>query len=144
MNGLTGARQAVGACGILGALAVFFLGARLFGRTPAAIAAAMLMVSVIDVWFGRYPNAELVMQALAFAALLAFARAHVDGDAFFAPVAAALLVLLLFARIDAGLVAAGVGSAIVLGGCRSAACRPGSGWCWSRERCSRRPTTRPS
>ena len=33
-----------------------------------------------QVWFARYPNAEMVMQALLFAALLANARAHVDGD----------------------------------------------------------------
>ena len=115
LNGLTGARQAVGAWGILGVLAVFFLGARLFGRAPAAAAAALLSISVIDVWFGRYPNAELVMQTLAFSALLAFARAHVDGDRFFAPVAAGLLALLLFARIDAGLVAGCMVAAIALG-----------------------------
>ena len=41
------------------------------------------------------------MQALLFAALLANARAHVDGDRFFAPVAAGLLGLLLFLRFDA-------------------------------------------
>ena len=63
--------------------------------------AALLALHVIEVWFARYPNAEVVMQALLFAALLATARAHVDGDPFFAPVAAALLGLLLFLRFDA-------------------------------------------
>ena len=144
LNGLSGARQAVGVLAILGALAVFFLGARLVGRVPAAAAAAMLMVSVIDVWFARYPNAEVVMQALAFGAMLAFARAQVDGDRFFAPVAAALLALLLFARIDAGLVAGGLVGATVLGWLQKRRAGLASGWCSSRARCSPPSTTRAS
>ena len=55
------------------------------------------------------------MQALLFAALLANARAHVDGDRFFAPVAATLLGLLLFLRFDAVLGIAGVLAGLVLG-----------------------------
>ena len=55
------------------------------------------------------------MQALLFAALLANARAHVDGDRFFAPVAATLLGLLLFLRFDALLAIAGVFGGLVLG-----------------------------
>ena len=87
LDGLTGARRTVGVWAILGLLAVYFAGARLVGRPAAAAAAALLALHVIQVWFARYPNAEVVMQALLFAALLANARAHVDGDAFFAPVA---------------------------------------------------------
>jgi hypothetical protein len=78
-------------------------------------AALLLALNVIEVWFARYPNAEVVMQALLFAALLANARAHVDGDAFFAPVAGALLGLLLFLRIDAALAAAGVLAGLAAG-----------------------------
>ena len=48
------------------------------------------------------------MQALLFAALLAFARAHQDDDAFFGAVAGALFALLIFLRIDALLVLLGV------------------------------------
>ena len=76
-------------------------------RAPAraagggAAAALCWRCNVVQVWFSRYPNAEVVMQALLFAALLANARAHVDGDPFFAPVAGALLGLLLFLRFDA-------------------------------------------
>jgi hypothetical protein len=100
LYGLTGARHAVGFWAVLGLVAVYFAGSRLLGRTVAAAAVALLAVHVIELWFGRYPNAEVVMQALLFGALLANARAHVDGDRFFAPVAALLLVLLLFLRID--------------------------------------------
>lgn len=101
VDGLTGARDAVVVWAILGLLAVYFVGTRLVGWPAAAAAAGLLALNVIQVWFSKYPNAELVMQALLFAALLANARAHVDGDRFFGPVTAALLGLLLFLRIDA-------------------------------------------
>ena len=54
------------------------------------------------------------MQALLFAALLASARAHVDDDRFFAPVAGLLLGLLLFLRFDAVLGIAGVVGGLAL------------------------------
>ncbi len=114
IDGLNGARRTVGAWAILGVLAVYFTGARLAGRTTAAAAAALLTVHVIEVWFARYPNAEVVMQALLFAALLANARAHVDRDPFFAPVAGGLLGLLLFLRFDAVLGIAGVAGGLAL------------------------------
>jgi hypothetical protein len=116
IDGLTGARRTVGVWAILGLLAVYFAGARLVGRTAAAAAAALLALHVIQVWFSRYPNAEVAMQALLFAALLANARAHVDRDRFFAPVAALLLGLLLFLRFDAVLGVAGVAGGLVLSG----------------------------
>jgi hypothetical protein len=115
IDGLTGARCAAGVWAILGVLAVYFAGARLIGWPAAAAAAALLTLNVIQVWFARYPNAEMVMQALMFAAFLANARAHVDGDPFFAPVAGAILGLLLFLRIDAVLGVAAVLVALALG-----------------------------
>jgi hypothetical protein len=115
VDGLSGARRTAGVWAILGLLSVYFAGARLVGRTAAAAAAALLALNVIEVWFARYPNAEVVMQTLLFAALLANARAHVDGDRFFAPIAAVLLGLLLFLRIDAVLAIAGVLGGLVLG-----------------------------
>ncbi len=114
LDGLTGARRTVGVWAVLGVLAVYFAGARLIGRRAAAAAAVLLSLNVIQVWFARYPNAEVVMQALLFAALLANARAHYDGDPFFAPVAAVLLGLLLFLRFDAVLGVAGVFAGLVL------------------------------
>ena len=115
IEGLTGARRTVGVWAILGVLAVYFAGVRLVGRTAAAAAAALLALNIIEVWFSKYPNSEVVMQALLFAALLANARAHVDGDRFFAPLAGFLLGLLLFVRFDAVLAIAGVAGALVAG-----------------------------
>jgi hypothetical protein len=104
IDGLTGARRAVGFWAILGVIAVYFAGAHWLGRTTAAAAAALLTLNIIEVWYGRYPNAEVVMQALLFAALLANARAHFESaepDQFFGTVAGTLLGLLLFLRFDA-------------------------------------------
>ncbi|PYR76058.1 MAG: hypothetical protein DMF86_13700 [Acidobacteria bacterium] len=114
LDGLSGAREAIGVWAILGVLAVYFAGARLFGEPAAFAGAGLLALNVVEVWFSRYPNAEMVMQALMFAAVLATARAHVDGDPFFAPVAGALLPLLLFLRIDVVLAMAAVIGGVVL------------------------------
>lgn len=114
IDGLTGGLRTVGVWALLGLLAVYFAATRLVGRQAAAAAAALLALHVIEVWFARYPNAEVVMQALLFAALLANARAHVDGDRFFAPVAALLLGLLLFLRFDSVLVAAAFAAGLAL------------------------------
>jgi hypothetical protein len=96
-------------------LAVYFAGARLVGRPAAAAGTALLALNVVQVWFARYPNSDVPMQALLFAALLAFARAHADEDRFFAPIAGALLGLLLFLRFEAVLALAGVGIAVAVG-----------------------------
>jgi hypothetical protein len=114
LDGLTGARRATGLWAVLGVLAVYFAGARFVGRAAAGAAACLMALNVIQVWFARYPNAEVVMQALLFATLLASARAHVDGDRFFAPIAGLLLGLLLFLRVDAVLGVAGVMAGLAL------------------------------
>jgi hypothetical protein len=115
VHGLTGARCAFAFWAVLGLLSVYFMGARLLGRAAAAAAAILLALNVIQVWFARYPNADMVMQALLFAALLASARAHVDDDPFFAPVAGVLLGLLLFLRFDAVIGISAVLAGLALG-----------------------------
>lgn len=114
LDGLSGARMTIGAWGILGLLAVYFAGARLFGPAASFAGAALLGLHVMQVWFARYPNAELVMQALLFAGLLAFAYAHQDDDRFFGPVAGILLGLLIFLRVDGLLGLVAIAGAAVL------------------------------
>ncbi len=115
LDGLTGARRCVGFWGILGLLTFYFAGAaRLVGRAAAAAAAALLGVNVVQVWFARIPNAELAMQALLFAALLATARAHVDEDRFFGLVGGALFGLLIFVHLSAVLALVAVAAAAVI------------------------------
>ena len=114
LDGLTGARRAVGAWAILGLLAVYFAGTRLAGRAPAFIAALLLGINVAEVWYARYPNSEVMQQALLFAAFLALARAYRDDDRFFAPVAAILLGSLMFVRLDSLVVLGVIGAALLL------------------------------
>jgi hypothetical protein len=114
IHGLTGARLVLGIAAILGVLAVYFAGARLIGRVGAAVGAAFLALNVVQIWFARYPNSEVLTQVLLFAALLAFARAYVDGDPFFGPLSGLLLGLSLFARFDAIVAIGGVLLAVAL------------------------------
>jgi len=114
LRGLAGGLDAAGAWAILGLLGTYFLGTRLFGRAAAVTATVLLAINVTQVWFAHNPNSEMVTQAFTTAALLAAARSLVDGDRFFAPIAGALLGLMLFARFDAALVIAGVVAAVAL------------------------------
>jgi hypothetical protein len=114
LDGLTGARRVVGAWAILGMLAVYFAGARLAGRAPAFIGAGLLGVNVAEVWYARYPNSEVMQQALLFGAMLALARAYRDDDRFFAPVAAVLLGSLMFVRLDSLVLLGIVGGGLLL------------------------------
>ena len=113
--GLTGARYIHGLWGLLGVLAVYLTGVRLFGRRAAFAGAALLAVNVAQVWFSRYFCTEMLFQALAFGGMLAYTRAHADGDRFFAPIAAILIGLTPFLHIT-GVVAVGaLGLAALLG-----------------------------
>ena len=109
LDGLTGTRRVIAWWAILGAVAVYFTAKRLIGEVPAIAAAGLLSVHVIQTWYARYPNSEIVTQALLFGALLAHAYAHEDDDRFFGPVAASLLGLALFTRLP---VVLAVGTAI--------------------------------
>jgi hypothetical protein len=93
INGLTGTRYVVTFLATLGVLSVFFAGAWLVGRPAATAGALLLAVNVAQVWYSRYPNAEILLQALVFASILAYSRATVGGDRFFALVAGLLVTL---------------------------------------------------
>ena len=122
VNGLTGARYAPMAWTLLGLVAVYLVGARLLGTAAAAAGTALLALNVIEVWFGRYPNAEAPAQALLFAAMLAWSRAQADDQPYFGPVAASLVGMLLFLRFDMILALAGFVGAAAIG--RAAGQRP--------------------
>lgn len=109
LDGVTGTRRVIAWWAIFGVVAVYFAARRLIGDIPAAAAAGLLCVHVIQTWYARYPNSEIVTQALLFAALLAHAYAHEDGDRLFGPIAASLLGLALFTRLPVVLV---VGTAV--------------------------------
>ena len=114
LAGTPGATNMVALWATLGLLAVYFFAARLIGRLAAFFAAVVLALNVIEVWFGRYPNAEVVMQALLFAALLGLARGHQDDDPFFAWVSGVIGALMIFLRFDVFLALAGMSGALAL------------------------------
>ena len=115
LNGITGARYTAGLWALLGVLAVYFAGTWLMGRAAAFAGALLLTMHVTQVWFAGQPNAEVVLQAFVFAGLLAYGRAHVDGDRFFAPLAAVLLGLGIFAHLTGVFMAAAAGGAALVG-----------------------------
>lgn len=114
LNGLSGARQAVGAWAILGLLAIYFAARRLVSPPAAAGAAVLTAVNVATVWFARYPNSEVVMQAGLFSALLAFAYARQTKGIFFSLLAGSLMGAMLFLRYEIVLAFLGVGAAVLL------------------------------
>src|SRR5207344_3296747 len=114
LAGTAGATKIIPFWATLGLLAVYFLGSRLIGRLAAFFAALVLALNVVEVWYGRYPNTEVVMQAMLFSVLLASARGHQDDDPFFAWVAGGLGGLLVFLRFDAYMALAGISAALAL------------------------------
>lgn len=114
INGLTGGREAVAYWALFGVLAVYFMAVRWAGRPAAAAAAILLTLHVAQVWFARYPNSEMAMQAALFTAFLAIARATQDDDTFFGPVAAWLLSLQLFSRVEGLLTVIVCSGAVIL------------------------------
>ena len=98
IDGLSGARRVISWWAILGVLATYFAARRLVGPVAAAAAAALLAIHIIQTWYARYPNSEMMTQALLFSGLLAHAYAHEEDDAFFGPIAGSLMGLALFTR----------------------------------------------
>ncbi|HTK28828.1 MAG TPA: hypothetical protein VL309_04725 [Vicinamibacterales bacterium] len=114
IGGLSGARRLPTYFALLGVLAVYFAGARISGRAAAAAAAILLAANVVEVWYARYPNAEILLQPLVFAGLLAFGRGVRERDSFFAPVSAVLFVLGAFTHLTGVVAVAGAFAAGLL------------------------------
>jgi len=114
LAGVAGAARTVTVWAVLGLLAVYFFGARLIGRLASFFAVLLLALNLVEVWFGRYPNAEVMMQTLLFGGLLALARGHQDEDPFLATVAGWLLGLLIFLRFDSFMAIAAMAAALAM------------------------------
>ena len=112
--GLRGAANTVAVWGVLGVLAVFFLGARVMGRWAAFLGCLLLILNLAETWYARYPNTEVVMQTLLFAGLLAFSYSEEGDGRFFAGVAGGACALLMFLRVESVLVLGGFAAACAL------------------------------
>jgi len=109
--GLRGATNTVAVWAVLGALAVFFAGARVMGRWAAFLGCVLLILNLAETWYARYPNTEVVMQTLLFAGLLAFSYSEEGDGRFFAGVAGGACALLMFLRVESVLVLGGFAAA---------------------------------
>jgi hypothetical protein len=98
--GVKGALATPPVFGILATLAVYFALRRLLGGAPALLAALLLAVNEVQVWFARYPVSEGLSQLLFFLALLAVALWEERGHAAWGALAGAALGLGLLVRID--------------------------------------------
>ena len=95
--------------GVLGTLAFFFAWRRLFGPAAGALAALLLGLDVVQVWFARYPVAEPMTQFLVWTGVLAFALWEERRAPLFGALAGTLFGLALLCRIDSALVLVPIG-----------------------------------
>ncbi len=78
MLGFEGGLLATGLMGLLGVWSVAMLGRRLAGPWVGVLAALLLALNGVQVWFSRYSTSETTMQFLTFAGLYMFAVAAAD------------------------------------------------------------------
>ena len=98
--GVRGALATPPIFGILGTLATFFLGRRMFGTSVALIGALGLATTVLQVWFARYPVSEGFSQFLILAGLFAHRLDQESDSRAFGWLSGGLLGLTLLVRID--------------------------------------------
>ena len=67
-----GALLATPLWGLLGCVAVYFAASQMFGRRTGWLAALLLTLSSVQIWFARYSTAEPLTQFLVFGGLYAF------------------------------------------------------------------------
>lgn len=82
--------------------------ANLFGTAAGMVAGALLAINPIQVWFGRYPNPEMLTAGLLFAGVLALILRSPEEGSGGSWVGMFLLASAQFARLDAILFASGV------------------------------------
>ncbi len=102
--GVKGALATPPIFGVLGTLGAFFAFRRLFGDATGLLAALLLAVNVVQVWFGRYPVSEPFWQFLFFLALLCLTLFEDHAAPGFGALFGAVLGLSLLLRIDSVLI----------------------------------------
>ena len=73
LGGLTGNLLATPWWALLASLAVYLAAREMFGRRAAGLALAGLTVTALQVWFARYPTAEMLTQYLVWMGIFALA-----------------------------------------------------------------------
>jgi 4-amino-4-deoxy-L-arabinose transferase-like glycosyltransferase len=86
--------------GILGVLAFYLAVRETFDTRLAAAAATLLTLTPLQIWFSRYPTAEVLTQFLLFGGLYAFARYARHGEKWAAVLAGLALGQVTLVRVD--------------------------------------------
>jgi hypothetical protein len=102
--GVKGALATPSVFGILGTLGVFFALRRLWGDAVALVAATLLCLNVVQVWFARYPVSEPMSQFLLFLGLLALLAWEETGSRGLGALAGVAFGLSLLVRVDSVLI----------------------------------------
>ena len=86
--------------GVLGVVAVYFAARTLFGMRVGVVAALFLTLTATQIWFSRYPTAEVLTQFLLFGGLYALAHYAVDQSPWMGLLAGLALGQTMLVRID--------------------------------------------
>ncbi len=73
IGGLTFALWATPCLALLGTIGLYLTANRLFGRTVGLFSLFLAVINIGQLWYSRYPSAEILVQYLFWAGLLAFA-----------------------------------------------------------------------
>jgi len=85
---------------LLGTLGVYFAGRRLFGQAVGLLAAFLLVISVGQMWYARYPSAEIVVQFFFWAGLYTFVLMLTTRSRYAAFLAGVSLGLIHLTKLD--------------------------------------------
>lgn len=86
--------------GVLGVVALYFAAQKLFGTRIGFVAALFLTLTATQIWFSRYPTAEVLTQFLLFGGLYALAHYAVDQSPWMGLLAGLALGQTMLVRID--------------------------------------------
>jgi len=112
--GVKGALATPPVFGVLGSVGAFLAFRRLFGDAVGLLAALLLALNVVQVWFARFPVSEPFSQFLFFLALLALALFEDHDAPAFGALFGAALGLSLLVRIDSVLLILPLGLYVVV------------------------------
>jgi hypothetical protein len=111
--GVKGALATPPIFGVLGAVATYLLGRRIFGTEVAFAGALLLITNVVQVWFARYPASETMSQFLILGGLFVIQAAIAAASRSLMVGGASLLGLTFLVRIDGVLLLAPLGLALL-------------------------------
>lgn len=99
--------------GLLGTAGVYFLGRRIFNAKVGLVAAGLLTLNFVQIWYSRYPLSDMPMQTLLMGSLYLLAL-YLESSSLFLGLLGGLSVATLFLiRLDAPLVAGVVAVVLV-------------------------------